>query len=1040
MTRLINLVQPQYLFSTLLTYVVVASVTFVPLSANAQDSGGEPPVTEEEDDIVIPDDPESDEVVEEEVVEEEVVEEETEEDVESEIELEEEPEPTPEEIEKKQQEESRKMEIALGHALVAEAQSAANSGRWREAASKYLEANSYLPNDPSILQGLQEAYSMLDQGPLLDQYEQQLQMEREAARAMFDAAMNSANQRLSREDFDFARREVEKSIVRLERNDRRLFSESEFNQRMMTAKTLLAQIAQQQEQWQQQRLMIEAQEKSAAQSKRQLEETRKRAELIHENMKRVRQLQMEQKYDQALDMVNEILFLDEHNAAALALRDALRATKLYRDFGKSGRESEFGFSEQGVDNEAAKIPPRKNMSGPGDRSTSGIMTYPTDWNDLTNRRLGSVSGFSDSYEDRKIKVAMEQTIGENFSIGDSETGDTEELQDVFDRLEKLAGTVFFIDWPRLEDADVQRNTPIMLQLGNVPLSVVLERVLDQISILSGEDIAYEIQGGILEISTKEALNERTVIEVYNITDLLFEIRDFDDAPVMGSGGGGGGGGGGGSGGGGGGSGAGGGGGSGGGGGGSGGGGSGGTGGGPNITFSGGGEEPERKTPEEMMEDIIGIIEKHVDPDSWVDDAHSIDMLNSNLIISQTPRNHRLIMALLAKLREVRALQLNVEGRFLSISTDWFEQIGFDLDLYFNTNDKLFTQMQDVDPNARLSDFFVPGTGQMWDPVYYAGVTTDPETGEVTSQYPNSLIPTYWLDSDADPDNPGSQIYTLPPLGNPAVRHTSGFSPLGLVQNHNQLLKTVGSYSTFASSIVNANPALGFGMQFLDDVQVDLLIEATQADSRNTILTAPRLTLHNGQIAWISVQTSQTYVSSLNVNSNSGAIGYSPVISNLLTGFSFKIHGVISADRRYVTMEVVFDIGDLVSMEKSDAFTGVAGGSGSGGSGSTAATGSAYIDLPIVLTHQVRTTVSVPDKGTALLGGQRSVREYETEIGVPILSKIPYVNRFFTNKTTSREETTLLLLLRPEIIIQQENEAMLFSRSTLDAGSNDSFLR
>jgi general secretion pathway protein D len=349
-------------------------------------------------------------------------------------------------------------------------------------------------------------------------------------------------------------------------------------------------------------------------------------------------------------------------------------------------------------------------------------------------------------------------------------------------------------------------------------------------------------------------------------------------------------------------------------------------------------------------------------------------------------------------------------------------------------------MQDVDPNARLSDFFVPGTGQMWDPVYYAGVTTDPETGEITSQYPNSLIPTYWLDSDADPDIPGSQIYTLPPLGNPAVRHTSGFSPLGLVQNHNQLLETVGSYSTFARSIVNSNPALGFGMQFLDDVQVDLLIEATQADTRNTILTAPRLTLHNGQIAWISVQTSQTYVSALNVNSNSGAIGYSPVISNLLTGFSFKIHGVISADRRYVTMEVVFDIGDLVSMEKSDAFTGVAGGSGSGGSGSTAATGSAYIDLPIVLTHQVRTTVSVPDKGTALLGGQRSVREYETEIGVPILSKIPYINRFFTNKTTSREETTLLLLLRPEIIIQQENEAMLFSRSTLDAGSNDSFLR
>ena len=54
-----------------------------------------------------------------------------------------------------------------------------------------------------------------------------------------------------------------------------------------------------------------------------------------------------------------------------------------------------------------------------------------------------------------------------------------------------------------------------------------------------------------------------------------------------------------------------------------------------------------------------------------------------------------------------------------------------------------------------------------------------------------------------------------------------------------------------------------------------------------------------------------------------------------------------------------------------------------------------------------------------------MEEYETEVGVPILSKIPYVNRFFTNRVTSSEEVTLLILLRPEIIIQTENEDLLF---------------
>ena len=216
-----------------------------------------------------------------------------------------------------------------------------------------------------------------------------------------------------------------------------------------------------------------------------------------------------------------------------------------------------------------------------------------------------------------------------------------------------------------------------------------------------------------------------------------------------------------------------------------------------------------------------------------------------------------------------------------------------------------------------------------------------------------------------------------------------------------------------------------------------MIEATQADQRNTILTAPRLTLHNGQRAWIQVTRRIAYVASLNLNSNSGAIGYQPVIDHAPAGFSFEIHGVISADRRYVTMEVDFVITEVEFNATADFEAAAAGGSDGGGS---AVTIKSSVDLPTSLDHRIRTTVSVPDKGTALLGGQRTVREYETEVGVPILSKIPYLNRFFTNRTTSREESTLLILLRPEIIIQQENEEMLFTRSLLDSGSSDSFLR
>ena len=123
------------------------------------------------------------------------------------------------------------------------------------------------------------------------------------------------------------------------------------------------------------------------------------------------------------------------------------------------------------------------------------------------------------------------------------------------------------------------------------------------------------------------------------------------------------------------------------------------------------------------------------------------------------------------------------------------------------------------------------------------------------------------------------------------------------------------------------------------------------------------------------------------------------------------------------MNVHFQLTKPLGQEKTLTFGGAAGGAGFGGGAGAGFAGT--VELPSIITKDLWVTTSVPDKGTALLGGQRTVEEYETEVGVPILSKIPYVNRFFTNRVTSSEEVTLLILLRPEIIIQTENEDMLF---------------
>ena len=45
-------------------------------------------------------------------------------------------------------------------------------------------------------------------------------------------------------------------------------------------------------------------------------------------------------------------------------------------------------------------------------------------------------------------------------------------------------------------------------------------------------------------------------------------------------------------------------------------------------------------------------------------------------------------------------------------------------------------------------------------------------------------------------------------------------------------------------------------------------------------------------------------------------------------------------------------------------------------------------------------------------------------GVPVLSKLPYINRLFKNVGIGRESQSLMLMVTPRIIIQEEEEEKL----------------
>ena len=98
--------------------------------------------------------------------------------------------------------------------------------------------------------------------------------------------------------------------------------------------------------------------------------------------------------------------------------------------------------------------------------------------------------------------------------------------------------------------------------------------------------------------------------------------------------------------------------------------------------------------------------------------------------------------------------------------------------------------------------------------------------------------------------------------------------------------------------------------------------------------------------------------------------------------------------------------------------------GGGGLGGQGTAIQSNIQLPLTTVTNINTTVTVPDGGTVLLGGVKRMREQRLEFGVPVLSKTPYINRLFRNIGVGRRTDSLMLMVTPRIIILEEEEDRL----------------
>jgi type II secretory pathway component GspD/PulD (secretin) len=218
---------------------------------------------------------------------------------------------------------------------------------------------------------------------------------------------------------------------------------------------------------------------------------------------------------------------------------------------------------------------------------------------------------------------------------------------------------------------------------------------------------------------------------------------------------------------------------------------------------------------------------------------------------------------------------------------------------------------------------------------------------------------------------------------------------------------------------------GFQMfgSFLDNLQVDFLLRATQLDARSNIVDAPRIVTFNNRGASINVTTSENYVMLPGYLPAPGsgvggqaAGGRDPSIGSIPRGRIFWVLPTVSADRRYVTLQVKPQVTDV-------RFSTFAGATGP-------------LQLPEMDMTTLSTSVNVPDRGWVLLGGLKQAGETEVEAGVPMVSKIPILKRAFTNRSRVKDESILLILIKPTIMVQEEQEENAYEGAGVSFSGNN----
>ncbi|MDZ4772318.1 MAG: hypothetical protein SGI72_04210 [Planctomycetota bacterium] len=509
-------------------------------------------------------------------------------------------------------------------------------------------------------------------------------------------------------------------------------------------------------------------------------------------------------YDEAEDFAQQALDKDPRNEQARDIKDA--------SFRAGRKQVKASYIETKTEQYRRWRESMKEMEIPW----TNELTLPSaeKWNGITemrSKRRGIDLSQKVSESERALRELLKTTTVQNVSSKDEES-----LSKVIDGLRVQSGLPLVVD-PAADAAAKESATVFTFSFDN---RLTAEQVLNLITKMAGEKVTWTVRHDAVLITTKEKARDKPIIYNHDVQDLVFGLTDFmgpridrlrlidqmqDD-----------------------------------------------DGGGP---FGGIGEKPKIIEPA----DLSTLIQENVAVGTWQDSGVSIEAGEGFILINHTPEIQQQVRDFLNDLRRFSSSLVTIESKFLSVSSNWIQEIGID-----------FRGLDNID-------------------------VTDVTNG-LEDQASRGL------------DNGGTGT---------AGQNAAGHPSAGIFYDDGQdgdFRATTQNF--FGSALGNALSTIGgatFQIGFLDQLNLNAILRAVEKSSSIELVNDQVLSVHNTQRAYVTVINQRAYIQDFDVEVAQFQAVADPQINVLNEGVVLDVRPTIHHNRKYLTLEIQPTVAKVVAL-------------------------------------------------------------------------------------------------------------------------------